>query len=371
MIARRQFIQSLLSALAVLSLPTDSRALPSPRLVLLEQDPENEGLPPAIEETATKKPQIKVVGVGGGGSNAVHHMIAFGMSGVEYVFANTDTEALNRCGGHRTIQLHRRTLSANTELGRCRETAELAANDIRSAIEGADMLFIAVGMGGGTGTQAAPVIARIAREMGILTVAVVTMPFSWEGVRRTSCAHLGVAELQANVDSLIVVPNDKLEETLGDCCAYGEALDYVNELLKTAVGGILEMVNAPSGGSFDFQDVRTILSMPGKAVMGTAASIGPDRARLAAEQAVSCPLLDGIALSDAKGVLIVITAAEGTLRFSDTRLAMKTIRAHTSPATQLICSTTYDKSLKDEIRVTVVATGLNLSPCVAMNPREA
>ena len=221
------------------------------------------------------------------------------------------------------------------------------------------MLFITAGMGGGTGTGAAPVIARIAKEMGILTVGVVTKPFDWEGGRRMTNADQGLAELEANVDSLIVVLNEKLLEVLGDDITQDEAFAHANDVLKNAVGGIAEIINVPGHVNVDFEDVRTVMGEPGKAMMGTAVASGPDRARVAAEQAVACPLLEGIDLSGAKGVLVLITAAKGSLKLSESKLAMNTIRAYASPDAHVIYGTAYDDSLGEDIRVTVVATGLS------------
>ena len=221
------------------------------------------------------------------------------------------------------------------------------------------MLFITAGMGGGTGTGAAPVIARIAREMGILTVGVVTKPFEFEGGRRMSNADAGLSELEANVDSLIVVLNEKLLEVLGDDVTQDEAFAHANDVLKNAVGGIAEIINVPGHVNVDFEDVRTVMGEPGKAMMGTAVASGPDRARIAAEQAVACPLLEGIDLSGAKGVLVLITAAKGSLKLNESKLAMNTIRAYASPDAHVIYGTAYDDMLGDEIRVTVVATGLS------------
>ncbi len=235
MFDRRQFIQTCLSALAAISLPLPSRALPLIEPARLAAESCTEALPSTTDDVFIIEPKIKVIGVGGGGGNAARHMIDSGMQGVEFIFANTDMDALSACDSHKTIQLHRKTLSAKTKLDRCRETAELAINNIRSAIEGADMLFILVGMGGGTGTQAAPVIARLAKEMNIQSVAVVTMPFSWEGVRRINAANIGLAELQASVDTLIVFPNDQLTEMLGDDVTQDEAFNYANELMKNSV----------------------------------------------------------------------------------------------------------------------------------------
>ena len=233
------------------------------------------------------------------------------------------------------------------------------------------MLFITAGMGGGTGTGAAPVIARVAREMGILTVGVVTKPFEFEGKRRMDNADGGLAELEANVDSLIVVLNEKLLEVLGDDATQDEAFAHANDVLKNAVGGIAEIINVPGHVNVDFEDVRTVMGEPGKAMMGTAVAAGPDRARIAAEQAVACPLLEGIDLSGAKGVLVLITAAKGSLKLSESKLAMNTIRAYASPDAHVIYGTAYDDHLGDQIRVTVVATGLSRSrPKLQVMPTE-
>ena len=303
--------------------------------------------------------QIKVIGVGGGGGNAVEHMIQRSVQGVEFLCANTDAQALGRSGAHRTLQLGISGLGAGSKPEKGREAAEAAIEDIRAAIQGAHMLFITAGMGGGTGTGAAPVIARVAKEMGILTVGVVTKPFDWEGKRRMANADDGLAELEANVDSLIVVLNEKLLNVLGDDITQDEAFAHANDVLKNAVGGIAEIINEYGHVNVDFEDVRTVMGEPGKAMMGTATASGPDRARIAAEQAVACPLLDGIDLSGAKGVLVLVTAARGSLKLSESKLAMSTINAYASPDAHVIYGAAYDDSLGDEIRVTVVATGLS------------
>ncbi len=260
--------------------------------------------------------QIKVIGVGGGGGNAVEHMIANSVQGVEFVCANTDAQALIRSNANRTIQLGLSGLGAGSKPDKGREAAEAAVEDIRAAIDGSHMLFITAGMGGGTGTGAAPVIARVAKEMGILTVGVVTKPFEWEGNRRMKNADEGLSELEANVDSLIVVLNEKLLEVLGDDVSQEEAFSHANDVLRNAVGGIAEIINEYGHVNVDFEDVRTVMGEPGKAMMGTARASGPDRARIAAEQAVACPLLEGIDLSGAKGVLVLVTAARGSLKLS-------------------------------------------------------
>jgi cell division protein FtsZ len=303
--------------------------------------------------------QIKVIGVGGGGGNAVEHMIERAVQGVEFICANTDAQALTRSSAHKVIQLGNTGLGAGSKPDKGRDAAEQAVEDIREAISGAHMLFITAGMGGGTGTGAAPVIARIAKEMGILTEGVVTKPFEWEGGRRMTNADTGLSELESNVDSLIVVLNEKLLDVLGEDVTQDEAFAHANDVLKNAVGGIAEIINVPGHVNVDFEDVRTVMGEPGKAMMGTAAASGPDRARIAAEQAVACPLLEGIDLSGAKGVLVLITAAKGSLKLSESKLAMNTIRAYASPDAHVIYGTAYDDTLGSDIRVTVVATGLS------------
>ena len=303
--------------------------------------------------------QIKVIGVGGGGGNAVEHMIDRQVQGVEFICANTDAQALARSSAHKVIQLGGSGLGAGSKPEKGREAAMAAEASIREAIEGAHMLFITAGMGGGTGTGAAPVIARIAKDMGILTVGVVTKPFDWEGGRRMTNAENGLQELEANVDSLIVVLNDKLLEVLGEDITQDEAFAHANDVLKNAVGGIAEIINNYGHINVDFEDVKTVMSEPGKAMMGTAVAAGPDRARIAAEQAISCPLLEGVDLSGAKGVLVLITAAKGSLKLAESKQAMSTIRAYASPDAHVIFGAAYDDTLGDEVRVTVVATGLS------------
>ncbi|MDR0274297.1 MAG: cell division protein FtsZ [Burkholderiaceae bacterium] len=302
---------------------------------------------------------IKVIGVGGGGGNAVDHMIERQVQGVEFVCANTDAQALSHALADTRIQLGDSGLGAGGKPPEGKKAAEASADDIRQSLRGAHMLFITAGMGGGTGTGAAPVIARIAKDMGILTVGVVTKPFEWEGGRRASNAETGLAELEANVDSLVVVLNEKLLEVLGDDITQQEAFARANDVLKNAVGGIAEIINDYGNVNVDFEDVRTVMGEPGKAMMGTATASGPDRARIAAEQAVACPLLEGIDLSGAKGVLVLVTASKSSLKLSESREAMNTIRAYASSEAETIYGAAYDDSLGDAIRVTVVATGLS------------
>lgn len=302
--------------------------------------------------------RIKVLGVGGGGGNAVQHMIERSVQGVEFICANTDAQALSRSDAETHIQLGTNGLGAGSKPDQGREAAVHAENEIRKAIEGSNMLFITAGMGGGTGTGAAPVIARIAKEMGILTVGVVTKPFDWEGPRRMKNADAGLHELENNVDSLIVVLNEKLLTVYGDDITQDEAFAFANDVLRNAVGGIAEIINEHGHVNVDFADVKTVMSEPGKAMMGTASAAGPDRARIAAEQAIACPLLEGIDLSGAKGILVLVTAARGSLKLSESRLAMSTINAYASDEAHVIYGAAYDDSLGDELRVTVVATGL-------------
>ncbi len=303
--------------------------------------------------------QIKVIGVGGGGGNAVEHMIGQGVQGVQFVCANTDAQALNRSRATDLVQLGVSGLGAGSKPDVGRNAAEEAVDRIRESIAGAHMLFITAGMGGGTGTGAAPVIARVAKEMGILTVGVVTKPFEFEGKRRCTQADQGVAELEANVDSLIVVLNEKLLEVLGDDVTQEQAFAHANDVLKNAVGGISDIIHVPGLVNVDFEDVKTVMSEPGKAMMGTAQAGGPDRANKAAELAVACPLLEGIDLSGARGVLVLIAASKGSFKLSESKNAMNTIRRYAADDAHVIFGTAYDESLGDQLRVTVIATGLS------------
>ena len=303
--------------------------------------------------------QIKVIGVGGGGGNAVQHMIGQGVQGVDFIVANTDAQALNRSSASTLVQLGGTGLGAGAKPEAGRVAAEAAIETIRGALDGAHMLFITAGMGGGTGTGAAPVIARVAREMGILTVGVVTKPFEFEGGRRAKQAEQGVSELEANVDSLIVVLNEKLLEVMGDDVTQEAAFAHANDVLKNAVGGISDIIHMDAFVNVDFEDVKTVMSEPGKAMMGTAIATGPDRARKAAEQAVACPLLEGIDLSGARGVLVLIAASRSSFKLSESRTAMNTIRMYAADDAHVIFGAAYDESLGDQLRVTVIATGLS------------
>jgi cell division protein FtsZ len=284
------------------------------------------------------------------------------------VCANTDAQALNRSNAHNLLQLGTTGLGAGARPEAGKVAAEEAEARIREAIDGAHMLFITAGMGGGTGTGAAPVIARVAKEMGILTVGVVTKPFEFEGKRRMKAAEVGVAELEANVDSLIVVLNEKLLEVLGDDVTQEDAFGHANDVLRNAVGGISDVIHVPGLVNVDFEDVKTVMSEPGKAMMGTAHAGGPDRATKAAELAVACPLLEGIDLSGARGVLVLIAAAKGNFKLAESRNAMNTIRRYAADDAHVIYGTAYDESLGDQLRVTVIATGLSPTKRVQSTP---
>ena len=303
--------------------------------------------------------RIKVVGVGGGGGNAVEHMISQGVQGVEFVCANTDAQALNRSSAHQLIQLGDNGLGAGGKPEKGKAAAEEAEARVRASLEGANMVFITAGMGGGTGTGAAPIVAKVAKEMGILTVGVVTKPFEFEGPRRMKQADAGTSELEANVDSLIVVLNEKLLDVLGDDVTQDQAFAHANDVLKNAVGGISDIIHMHGLVNVDFEDVKTVMSEPGKAMMGTAQAGGPDRATKAAEAAVACPLLEGIDLSGARGVLVLIAANKSNFKLSESRAAMNTIRRYAADDAHVIFGAAYDDTLGDQLRVTVIATGLS------------
>lgn len=303
---------------------------------------------------------IKVVGVGGAGGNAVNHMAATGVRGVEFICANTDAQALSNTGTTAKIQLGESGLGAgsNPEVGR--ETAIRERTRIAEALKGAHMVFVTAGMGGGTGTGAAPIIAEVAKEMGILTVGVVSKPFEFEGPRRLRVAEEGIAALSKSVDSLIIVLNNRLEEVLGEDITQKEAFRAADDVLSNAVAGISEIINVPGMVNVDFQDVRTVMKEMGTAMMGTAICSGPDRAVRAAEEAISCPLLDGTNLYGARGLLVNIAASEDTLKLRETREVMNLIRSQTSENAIIKFGAVVDNSLGDAMRITVVATGLSL-----------
>jgi cell division protein FtsZ len=307
---------------------------------------------------------IKVIGVGGAGGNAVDHMIKNGVQGVEFVAANTDAQALARGQARGQIQLGATGLGAGAKPEAGRAAAEEAREQIAEALKGAHMAFITAGMGGGTGTGAAPVVAAVAKEMGILTVAVVTKPFSFEGLKRQQSAEAGIQELSEHVDSVIVILNEKLEEVLGDDVSMEDAFASADNVLKNAVAGISEIINVPGLINVDFQDVRTVMSEQGMAMMGSASASGIDRARIAAEAAVASPLLEGVNLSGARGVVVNITADKSSLKLRETKEVMNTIRSFAAEDATIIFGAVYDAAMADELRVTVVATGLG-QPAIA------
>ena len=312
-----------------------------------------------IDEAPEEGAVIKVIGVGGCGGNAVEHMIARGLSGVDFVCANTDAQALKRSTARTQLQLGS-TLTrglgagARPEIGR--DAAMEDRDRIAGMIDGADMLFITAGMGGGTGTGAAPVIADIAKSLGILTVAVVTRPFKFEG-KRQRVAAAGIEELTKKVDSLIVIPNDKLMDVLGEDVSVLDAYAAANDVLCGAVSGIAEVINNPGLVNVDFADVRTVMGEVGMAMMGSATQGGADRARIAAQQAVKSPLLEDVNLAGARGVLVNITASSG-LKMKEYHEVMNTIKEFTAEDAMVIVGTVIDEAMEDRLRVTMIATGL-------------
>jgi cell division protein FtsZ len=313
---------------------------------------------------------IKVIGVGGCGGNAVDHMIVQGVQGVEFICANTDAQALKRNQAKTQLQLGGEITKglgagANPEIGR--QAALEDRERVAELISGADMLFLTAGMGGGTGTGAAPVVAEIAKEMGILTVAVVTKPFAFEG-KRQRIAQEGLDALAQHVDSLIVIPNDKLMQVLGNSITLDEAFRAANDVLHGAVAGIAEIISCPGMINVDFADVRTVMGEMGMAMMGSAKAAGIGRAREAAEQAVACPLLEDINISDARGVLVNISASKATFQLQEMYDVMETIKAFAADSATVIVGTVYDDSLEDGLRVTIVATGLG-KPMARQQPK--
>ena len=303
---------------------------------------------------------IKVIGVGGCGGNAVDHMISQGVAGVEFICVNTDAQALKRNQAKVQLQLGTGVTKglgagANPEIGR--QAAMEDRERLAELISGADMLFLTAGMGGGTGTGAAPVVAEIAKELGVLTVAVVTKPFAFEG-KRQRIAMEGLEALSHHVDSLIVIPNDKLTQVLGNTVTLDEAFKAANDVLHGAVAGIAEIISSPGMINVDFADVRTVMAEMGMAMMGSAKAAGPDRARAAAEQAVACPLLEDINIQDARGVLINISASKASFQLQEMYDVMDTIKAFAAESATVIVGTVYDETIEDNLRVTIVATGL-------------
>ncbi len=314
---------------------------------------------------------IKVIGVGGGGGNAVAHMVASGIEGVDFICINTDSQALKASKVKTSLQIGSNITKglgagADPEVGR--KAAMEDRDRIVEMIDGCDMLFITAGMGGGTGTGAAPVVAQIARELGILTVAVVTKPFSMEGNKRSHVADHGIAELTKNVDSLITIPNQKLLTVLGPTTSLLDAFKAANQVLQGAVQGIAELITRPGLINVDFADVRTVMSETGMAMMGSGEASGESRAKQAAEAAVSSPLLEDINLAGAHGILVNVTAGLD-LSIGEFEEVGRIVKEYASDDATVVVGTVIDPDMSNQIRVTVVATGLN-GAAVVQRSRE-
>ena len=303
---------------------------------------------------------IKVIGVGGGGGNAIEHMVKHSIEGVEFIAINTDAQVLRSSAADVTLQIGSGVTKglgagANPNIGR--QAAEEDAETIRQSLEGADMVFITAGMGGGTGTGAAPEVGRIAKEMGILTVAVVTKPFPFEGRKRTEFAEQGISELSKYVDSLITIPNEKLLKVLPKGTPLLQAFSAANDILRGAVQGIAELITRPGLINVDFADVRTVMSEMGTAMMGNGCAAGEDRAEEAAEIAIASPLLEDIDLSGARGILVNITAGP-SFSIDEFETVGNAVKAFASENATVVIGTVIDMDMTDELRVTVVATGI-------------
>ena len=316
-----------------------------------------------IVEESTGNASIKVVGVGGGGGNAVQHMVDVGIEGANFISVNTDKQALDKNGAGTKLVLGMEITDglgagANPQVGR--EAALEDRDKLREMLKGTDMVFVTAGMGGGTGTGAAPIVAQVAKELGILTVAVVTKPFELEGSKRMKIAQEGIKELIEEVDSLITIPNQKLLEVLGEDCSMLEAFKQANDVLAGAVRGISDIIIKPGLINVDFADVKTVMSEKGTAMMGTGTASGPDRARIAAEQAVASKLLEDISLQDAKGVLVNITAGP-ELSLGEIAAVGDCIKSFASEEAIIVNGTVLDDTRGNDLVVTVIATGLSSS----------
>ena len=314
-----------------------------------------------LMDTDSQRANIKVIGIGGGGGNAVNHMIKQGIQGVKFICANTDTQDLSSSPAEEKIQLGVETSKGlgagmNPEIGRA--SAEEAGESIRALLSDTNMLFITAGFGGGTGTGASPVIAKIAKEMDILTVGVVTKPFEWEGEERSALAEEGLQDLEQHVDSLIVIPNDRLQ-SLGERITLFNAFQAANEVLLNSVQGIVELVTVPGVINLDFADVKAVMGKKGRSIMGSSVASGPDRARLAIEQAINSPLLEDISLDGASGILLNVTVAND-IEVSEFNQIGAILKSYTKNKAKVIAGTSLSRDLEDDsIRVTLVATGLN------------
>ena len=313
-----------------------------------------------LVDAISQQAVIKVIGVGGGGGNAVEHMLQAKLNGVGFINANTDVQTLNRSRAPTVLQIGENLTKglgagANPEIGR--QAAMEDRDRVAEAIEGADMVFIAAGMGGGTGTGATPVIAELAREMNMLTVAVVTRPFPFEGKKRMELAQEGISELQAHVDSLIIIPNEKVLAVMGQDAAMIDAFHKADEVLLNAVQGISELITRPGLINVDFADVRTVMSEMGMAMMGSATSSGENRAVEAARMAISSPLLEDVDLHGAKGMLVNITAALD-MAIGEYEAVGTAIAEYAATDANVVIGTALDSAMQGDLRVTMVATGL-------------
>lgn len=357
---RRAFIKSVI-ALAIAKVSAVHASGSRFLFPITEANPlPNANLPPSSvqEYDAEGHTVIKVIGIGGAGCNAIDHSIKEGVRGVEFIAANTDAHALTRSYAPSKILLGETGLGAGANLDTGRIAAEGHRDDIRTALEGAHMVFIIAGMGGGTSTGGAPVVAEIARKMGILTIGVVTKPFSFEGSERLKIADAGIAEMEKHVDSLIVIPNDNLLKVMGDDADVDECFKAADDVLKNAVGSIAEIIIYNDLVAVDFEDVHTVMGNMGHAKLGYAVASGIDRARIAAKQAIASPLLLGVNLPRAKGLLVNITAAMGNLKMKEVNRVMNTVKACAAEDGHIICGVVFDEQMGDALRVTVVVTGL-------------
>lgn len=323
-----------------------------------------------LMDTTSDRAVIKVMGVGGGGGNAVEHMACSSLEGVDFICANTDAQALSNSSSHTLLQIGNEITKglgagANPEVGR--DAAIEDRERIKEAIAGTDMLFITAGMGGGTGTGAAPIVAELAKEMGILTVAVVTKPFPWEGLRRMKQAEDGISELREYVDSLIIIPNEKLQSVLGKGTTLLDAFKEANNVLLNAVQGISELITRPGLINVDFADVRTVMSEMGMAMMGTGCATGEERATVAAERAISSPLLEDVDLSGARGILVNVTAGID-MSIGEFEEVGNTIKEFASENATVVVGTVIDPEMNGEMRVTVVATGIGSRSAAQAEP---
>ncbi|MEW5791397.1 MAG: cell division protein FtsZ [Pseudomonadota bacterium] len=323
-----------------------------------------------LMETQEMSAVIKVIGVGGGGGNAIDNMAEVGLDGVEFIAANTDAQALARSKAQHALQLGAEITrglgaGANPDIGR--KAAEADQEQIREMLTGADMVFITAGMGGGTGTGAAPVVASIARELGVLTVGVVTKPFGFEGKKRMANAMAGIEELTKHVDSLVTIPNDKLLSVLGKNVSLKDALKYADNVLLGAVQGIAELITRPGLINVDFADVRTVMSEMGVAMMGSATATGDNRAKDAATRAASSPLLEDVHLSGARGILVNVTAGMD-LSIGEFEEVGNVIKGFAADDSTVVVGTVIDPEMSGELRVTVVATGLGRAVTLPNEP---